>query len=320
IAYSFTKSRNSILLAKYVTGFCTSRSTGRRGAETVRAAFRSRAAPPPGRTPPPLAHPPPFPAPGSTLDPSASFSHPPSARAQHPSPGLRLALFAHPSRLRRLLPGLHRPSFRAPPLRVRTPCVQSSPDAWPLRARTPCVPPSVWPSHCTHTRPSCASGMRARGVGGVRAWWGTGEGRSPGGGDCPRTRGGRHRPLCLPGMCAKGEAGGRGEARRKLGGGDGEAQAEGRTEGGGAHCPSCPSPRIRTKGGGARARGGWRVSRGRGNSPGGGAFSRTEREGGRSVRPAPSVRAKGVEDVQAGWGATQAEGTAARERKGGGWH
>src|SRR6266702_1944225 len=46
MAYSFTKSRNSILLAKYVTGFCTSRSTGRGGVETVRAAFCSRATPP----------------------------------------------------------------------------------------------------------------------------------------------------------------------------------------------------------------------------------------------------------------------------------
>src|SRR6266702_2398744 len=113
----------------------------------------------------------------------------------------------------------------------------------PLRgppiARTP-VPPAL---------PVCAQeGWRACGRGGAR-----GRGAARVEGTAHAREGGRHRPLCLPGMCAKGEAGGRGEARRKPGGGDGEARAEGRTEGGGAHCPSCPSPHIRTKGGGARA-------------------------------------------------------------------
>src|SRR6266702_4079108 len=212
--------------------------------------------PPPGRTPPPLTPPPPFPAPGSKPDPSASFSHPPSTRAQHPSPRLRLALFTHPSRLRRLLPGLHRPSFCAPPL-----CAQTPPDAWPLHARTPCMRPSpdVWPplrgppiarTPIPPALPVCAQeGWRACGRGGAR-----GRGAARVEGTAGAREGGRHRPLCLPGMCAKGEAGEQGKARHKPGGGDGEAWAEGRTEGGGAHCPSCPSPRIRTKGGEGRAR------------------------------------------------------------------
>src|SRR6266702_2638332 len=42
-----------------------------------------------------------------------------------------------------------------------------------------------------------------------------------------------------------------------------------------------------------------------------------ESEGGRSVHPAPSVCAKGVEGVQVGRGAAQVEGTAAQKRKGG---
>src|SRR6266702_23028 len=221
---------------------------------------------------------PPSPHLGAHRIPQPRFRTLPSARAQHPSPGLRLALFAHPSCLRRLLPGLHRPSFRAPPLRAWTPCVRSSPDAWPLRARTPCVRPSpdAWPlrarTPCVRPSPDawpplrgppiartpvppalpvCAQeGWRACGCGEA---WGRGAGQVEG---TARAReGGRHRPLCLPGMCAKGEAGGRGEARRKPGGRDGEAQAEGQTEGGGAHCPSCPSPRIHTKGGGGGALG-----------------------------------------------------------------
>ncbi len=53
--------------------------------------------------------------------------------------------------------------------------------------------------------------------------------------------GGRHRLLCLPGMCAKGEAGGRGEARRKPGGGGGIARAEGRMEGGGVRIAPPPA-------------------------------------------------------------------------------
>src|SRR6266702_2665096 len=43
-----------------------------------------------------------------------------------------------------------------------------------------------------------------------------------------------------------------------------------------------------------------------------------EREGGRFVHPAPSMRAKEVEGVQLEWGAAWAEGTAARKREGGG--
>ncbi len=64
--------------------------------------------------------------------------------------------------------------------------------------------------------------------------------------------------------------------------------------------------------------GGWCISWGRGSSPGGGTCLQMEREGGCSVCPTPSVHAKGVEDMQAGWGATQVEGTAACEQKGGG--
>src|SRR6266702_767290 len=188
---------------------------------------------------------------GAHWIPQPHFRTLPSARAQHPSPGLHLALFAHPSRLCHLLPGLHRPSFRAPPLHTWTPCVRPSPDAWPPLhgppiARTP-VPPAL---------PVCAQeGWRAC----RRGWaWGRGGARGRGAarveGTARAREGGRHRPLCLPSMCAKGEAGGRGEVHCKLGGRDGEAWAEGRTEGGGAHCPSCPSPRIRTKGGEGRAR------------------------------------------------------------------
>src|SRR6266702_866342 len=205
MAYSFTKSRNSILLAKYVTGFCTSRSTGRGGAETVRAAFHSHAAPLPSCTLPPLAHPPSFPAPGNTLDPSASFSHPRSARAQHPSPRLRLTLRAHPSCLRRLIPRLHRPRSVPPPL------TRGAPARGPVRAARPRrVPPSVRPSHCAHPHPPCASGMRAKGVEGVRVWWGTGDRCSLGGGDCPRMRGVETLSLVPPWHVGKGEGGGGG--------------------------------------------------------------------------------------------------------------
>src|SRR6266702_5943990 len=100
------------------------------------------------RTAPPLTHPPPFPAPGSTLDPSTSSLHPPSTCTQHPSPGLCLALFAHPLCLRHLLPRLHRPSFCAPPLHLWTPCMRPSPDTWPPLHGPPiaCTPiPPVLP-------------------------------------------------------------------------------------------------------------------------------------------------------------------------------
>src|SRR6266702_1354105 len=119
------------------------------------AGVRKQCAPPFIHAPPPclvIPRPrshtlPPFPHLGAHRIPQPCFRTLPSARAQHPSPRLCLALFAHPSRLRRLLPGLHRPSFRAPPLRVRTPCVRPSPDAWPPLhgppiARTP-VPPAL---------------------------------------------------------------------------------------------------------------------------------------------------------------------------------
>ncbi len=89
------------------------------------ATFRSCAAPLPSCPLPPLAHPPPLPTPGSTLDPSTLFLHPHSARAQHSSPRLCLALLTHPLRLHCLLPGLHHPSFCAP-----SPHAQSSTDAW----------------------------------------------------------------------------------------------------------------------------------------------------------------------------------------------
>src|SRR6266702_2739206 len=52
-----------------------------------------------------------------------------------------------------------------------------------------------------------------------------------------------------------------------------------------------------------------------GSSLGRGACLQTEREGGSSVCPAPSVCTKGVEGMQAGWGAAQAE----RRMEGVGW-
>src|SRR6266702_726323 len=300
IAYSFTKSRNSILLAKYVTGFCTSRSTGRRGAETVRAAFRSRAAPPPGRTPPPLAHPPPFPAPGSTLDPSASFSHPPSARAQHPSPGLRLALFANPSRLRRLLPGLHHPSFRAPPLRVRTPCVQSSPDAWPLRTRTPCVRPSpdAWPPLCgppiartpvPPALPVCAQeGWRACGRGGAR-----GRGAARVEGTARAREGGGTVPCASPACVQRGRRAG--EVRRVVNRGAGMAKPgrRGERKGEVRTAPPAPLPTFAQRvGEHAHAR---RVARkpGEGEQPGRRRFLANGKGGGTLCPPCPQRACKG---------------------------
>src|SRR6266702_7972345 len=117
---------------------------------------------------------------GAHRIPQPRFCTLPSARAQHPSPGLCLALFAHPSRLCRLLPRLHRPFFRAPPLCVQTPCVQSSPDVWLLRVWTPCMRPSpdAWPPLrgppivCTPVPPAlpvCAQeGWRACGHGGAQ--------------------------------------------------------------------------------------------------------------------------------------------------------
>jgi len=185
----------------------------------VRAGFRSRAAPSPGCTPPP-------PAPGSTPDPCASFSHPRSARAQHSSPGLRLALLTHPSRLHRLLPGLHRPSFRAPSPRARSPCVRSSTDAWPLArgpiARGPPLPRALLArgTLCA-VLPLCASPSllrfrharkRACGRGGapkreVRHGW-----RGP-----PRTGRGDTIPCASPACVQRGRGAGgarRGEARR----------------------------------------------------------------------------------------------------------
>src|SRR6266702_2602132 len=69
---------------------------------------------------------------------------------------------------------------------------------------------------------------RAGGGGGAPKW--RGETCSLGGGACLQTGGGGHRPLCLPGMRAKGEgvraagraeAGGRGAGGGKAGGGGG---------------------------------------------------------------------------------------------------
>src|SRR6266702_7357191 len=198
VAYSFTKSRNSILLAKYVTGFCTSRSTGRRGAETVCATFRSRAAPPPGCTLPPLTPPPSFPAPGNTPDPSASFLHPPLRSRAAPfaqvAPRPARTPFVPPPFDSWVAP----PSFLAPSPRALPLACGPPPAAWPpLRgppiARTPI--PSALPA-CTQ------KGWRACGRGGAR---GTGATRVEG---TARAReGGRHHLLCLPSMCAKGEAG-----------------------------------------------------------------------------------------------------------------
>src|SRR6266702_5145332 len=214
--------------------------------------------PPPGCTPPPLTHPPPLPAPGSTPDPSASFSHPCSARAQHSSPGLRLALFAHPSRLHRLLPGLHRPSFCAPSPRARSPCVRSSTDAWPLARGPPlphallargtlcaalplCAPPSLL--HFRHAR------KRACGRGGAPKR--RGKRCGPGGAD-RREREGGTPSLVPPRHACKGGGGRVGEVRRgeaRRGTGGGLARAEGRTEGWVRTVPPVPPPAFEQRGG-----------------------------------------------------------------------
>src|SRR6266702_231318 len=229
MAYSFTKSRNSTLLAKYVTRFSTSRSTGRGGAETVRAAFRSRAAPPPSCTPPPLAHPPPLPAPGSTPDPSTSFLHPRSAHAQHSLPRLHLALLAHPSCFHHLLPGLHCPSFCAPSPHAQSPCMRSSTDVWPLTHGPPlphallacgtlcAVLPLCTPLSLLHFQHACKRACRH---GGALKWRGKRCGL--GGGDCHEM--------------------GRGEAHHNLGDGGGIAQAEGQMEGWVRIVPPVPPP------------------------------------------------------------------------------
>src|SRR6266702_2804335 len=174
IAYSFTKSRNSILLAKYVTGFCTSRSTGRGGAETVRAAFRSRAAPPPGRTPPPPSHTLPlFPHLGAHRIPQPHFRTPPPLARSTLRPGcaspcshtLRASAVCFPGCTAHRsvpLPFARRPLACSPPL-TRGPFARGPlacpPLCGPPIARTP-VPPVL---------PVCAQeGWRACGRGGAR--------------------------------------------------------------------------------------------------------------------------------------------------------
>src|SRR6266702_1192227 len=162
---------------------------------------------------------------GAHWIPQPHFRTLPSARAQHPSPGLHLALFAHPSRLCHLLPGLHRPSFRAPPLHTWTPCVRSSPDAWPLRVQTPCMRPSpdAWPLHawtpCVWPSPDAWPPLHgppiartpvppALPVCAQEGWrGGRGEGGSRGGGDCPCTRGGEAPSLVPPQHVCKGGGG-----------------------------------------------------------------------------------------------------------------
>src|SRR6266702_5906347 len=115
----------------------------------VCATFCSCAAPSPGCTPPLLAHPPPLPAPGSTPDPSTSFSHPHSACMQHSSPGLHLALLTHPSHLHHFLPRLHHPSFCAlspcacSPLACGPPLTCGPSHMVPLFVALPCSMPSL---------------------------------------------------------------------------------------------------------------------------------------------------------------------------------
>ncbi len=165
----------------------------------MRAAFCSCAAPLPSCTPPPLAHPPPLPAPGSTLDPSTSFLHPHSACVQHSSPRLCLALLAHPLCFHHLLPGLHRPLFRAPSPHTQSPCMWSSTDAWPLTHGPPLLHALLAHGTLCTVLPLCAppsllrfqhACKRACGRGGALKWRGKRCGL--GGGDCCKWEGGRH--------------------------------------------------------------------------------------------------------------------------------
>ncbi len=263
---------------------------------------------PPARLyPAPLAHPPPFPAPGSTPDPSTSFSHPRSAHTQH------LALLAHHSCLHRLLPGLHCPSFRAP-----------SPRAWFLACGPPLTRgPLARGSHCAalplRAPPSLLCLWHVPKRGGGR---GMGERCSPGGGWRGLPAHGREEEPSLvpPRHVQRGrQVGRRGEARRKLGGGGGEAQAEGRSEGGrGAHCPSSSSPRIRAKGGGGRARGGWRIGRGEEELPGRRGLLANGKGGGTLCPPCPKHACKGGGGRAAGVGCSPRGLLPANGKEGGG--
>src|SRR6266702_2538362 len=186
MAYSFTKSRNSILLAKYVTGFCLSRSTERGGAETVRAAFRSRA-----RAAPLLGCAPPH---SHTL-----LLHPHLGAHQIPPPHFRTAFRSRAAPLARVAP---RPACRpfAPlargPLACDPPLTRGPPCAWrPLRG------PPLARSPVSPALSACA--QSACGGGGAPKW--RGEMCSQGGGDCPRTGGEGTVPCASPACVAKGE-------------------------------------------------------------------------------------------------------------------
>src|SRR6266702_701213 len=83
-------------------------------------------------------------------------------------------------------PPLTRGPSRAVPLRTALPC----------RVPSLCVAPSARSSPCAHPRPSCASGMHAKGRVGMV---GHPNGRCDLGGGDHREREGGHHPLCLPG-------------------------------------------------------------------------------------------------------------------------
>src|SRR6266702_2774983 len=238
-------------------------------------------APPPPLVvpPPPPPTPPPFPTPARTPSPfSCTWEHtgslslifapsPPLARStlrlgctSPCSHTLRASAICFPGCTAHRsvpLPFTHGPLACGPPL-TRGPFVCRPLACGPPLTRGPfthgplaCGPPLTHGPLCmalplrAHLSLLRFQYARKRGGGGAG-----GRGAAGVGGTARARGGGRHRPLCLPSMCAKGEAGGRGEVHCKLGGRDGEARVEGRTEGGGAHCPSCPSPCIHTKGGG----------------------------------------------------------------------
>src|SRR6266702_1369436 len=207
MAYSFTKSRNSILLAKYVTGFCTSRSTGRGGVETVRAAFCSRATPPARLYPAPACTPSLFSgtwehteSPRLIFAPLLRSCAAPFARvAPHPARTLRTSTVCFPGcTAHHSVP----PPLARGPLACGPPLTRGPSRAVPLRTALPCrvpslcVAPSARSSPCVHPRPSCASGMHAKGRVGMV---GHPNGRCDLGGGDHREREGGHHPLCLPG-------------------------------------------------------------------------------------------------------------------------
>src|SRR6266702_6563048 len=138
--------------------------------------------------------------------------------------------------------------------RARSHCARPSPAACPPCAWHPLRGPPLVRIPVPPALPACTQK-------GVRAWGGTQTGGATRvEGTAANGKGGHH-PLCLPGMRAKGEGSGwgearRGEARRNPGDEGGIARAEGRTEGWVRTVPPVPPPAFEQRvGEGAHAAG-----------------------------------------------------------------